>query len=228
MLTSETKRRIDACRDILVGKLPLPTDQVELITLALIYKFMDDLDEESVTMGGKRSFFTGDLAKFRWRNLLPQTVSAEQRMTLFAEGIEALGHAQKAAHLPGLFRDIFRNAFLKFRDGRILTLFLTEVNGFAYSHSEELGNAFEYLLQCMGTQGENGQFRTPRHIIDFIVACLDPQPGESVLDPACGTGGFLVSAYKHILAKHTSPGSAISGDKLTHAQRQKVYAGLTG
>jgi type I restriction enzyme M protein len=158
MLTSDTKRRIDACRDILVGKLPLPTDQVELITLALIYKFMDDLDEESVAMGGRRSFFTGDLAKYRWRNLLPQTVSAEERVALFSGGLEAIG---RAAHLPGLFRDIFRNAFLKFRDGRILTLFLTEVNGFAYSHSEELGNAFEYLLQCMGTQGENGQFRTP-------------------------------------------------------------------
>jgi type I restriction enzyme M protein len=229
MLTSETKNRINACRDVLVGKLPLPTDQVELITLALIYKFMDDLDEESVNvMKGKRSFFTGDLAKYRWRNLLPQTVSAEERMTLFAEGIEALGHAQKAAHLPGLFRDIFRNAFLKFRDGRILTLFLTEVNGFAYSHSEELGNAFEYLLQCMGTQGENGQFRTPRHIIDFIVDCLEPQPGEKILDPACGTGGFLVSAYKHILARHTSPGSTIPGDLLTHAQRQAVYQNLAG
>jgi type I restriction-modification system DNA methylase subunit/very-short-patch-repair endonuclease len=204
MLTADTKRRIDACRDILVGKLPLPTDQVELITLALIYKFMDDLDEESVRMGGKRSFFTGPLAKYRWRNLLPQTVSAEQRVTLFSEGIEALGDAQKSAHLPGLFRDIFRNAFLKFRDGRILTLFLTEVNGFEYSHSEELGNAFEYLLQSVGTQGENGQFRTPRHIIDFIVTCLDPQPGEKILDPACGTGGFLVSAYKHILKCHTS------------------------
>ena len=228
MLTSETKRRIDACRDILVGKLPLPTDQVELITLALIYKFMDDLDEESVQMGGQRSFFTGELEAYRWRNLLPQTVSAEQRMTLFAEGIEALGHAQKATHLPGLFRDIFRNAFLKFRDGRILTMFLTEVNGFAYSHSEELGNAFEYLLQCMGTQGENGQFRTPRHIIDFVVDCLDPQPGEKILDPACGTGGFLVSAYKHILAGHTSTGSSIPGDTLTHAQRQSVYENLTG
>lgn len=228
MLTSETKRRIDACRNVLVGKLPLPTDQVELITLALIYKFMDDLDEESVAMGGKRSFFTKDLAPYRWRNLLPQTVSAEQRVALFSEGLEALGHAKKAAHLPGLFRDIFRNAFLKFRDGRILTLFLTEVNGFAYSHSEELGNAFEYLLQCMGTQGENGQFRTPRHIIDFIVACLDPRPGDKILDPACGTGGFLVSAYKHILQKHTSRGSAIPGDKLTLTQRQKVYASLAG
>lgn len=174
MLTTETKRRIDACRDVLVGKLPLPTDQVELITLALIYKFMDDLDEESVKLGGKRSFFIGDLAKYRWRNLLPQTVSGDERVELFSQGVEALGDAKRAGHLPGLFRDIFRNAFLKFRDGRILTLFLTEVNGFVYSHSEELGNAFEYLLQCMGTQGENGQFRTPRHIIDFMIECQTP------------------------------------------------------
>ena len=228
MLNSETKRRIDACRDVLVGKLPLPTDQVELITLALIYKFMDDLDEESVSMGGKRSFFIGELSPYRWRALMPQTLSAEQRLALFAEGVEAMGNKDKAAHLPGLFRDIFRNAFLKFRDGRILTMFLTEINAFAYSHSEELGNAFEYLLQCMGTQGENGQFRTPRHIIDFIVACLDPQPTDRILDPACGTGGFLVSAYKHILAQHTSPGSKMPGDKLSHDQRQKVYANLTG
>src|SRR6266540_3933152 len=164
MLTAETKRRLDACRDILVGKLPLPTDQIELITLALIYKFMDDLDEESVRLGGKRSFFVGPLEKFRWRALLPQTVSADERMNLFAEGIEAIG---KAEHLPPLFRDIFRNSFLKFRDGRILA-------------------------------------------------------------PACGTGGFLVSCYKHILAQHTSEGSKIPGDKLTHDQRQKVYSNLSG
>jgi type I restriction enzyme M protein len=225
VLTAETKRRLDACRDILVGKLPLPTDQIELITLALIYKFMDDLDEESVRLGGKRSFFTGPLEKYRWRALLPQNVSADERMNLFAEGLEAIG---KAEHLPALFRDIFRNSFLKFRDGRILTLFLNEVNGFAYSHSEELGNAFEYLLKTMGIQAENGQFRTPRHIIDFMVACLDPQPSDRILDPACGTGGFLVSCYKHILAQHTSPRSTIAGDKLTHNQRQKVYSNLTG
>jgi hypothetical protein len=228
MLTTETKRRIDACRDILVGKLPLPTDQVELITLTLIYKFMDDLDEESVQMGGKRSFFAKDLAPYRWRNLLPQTVSAEQRMTLFAEGIEALGHAQKAAHLPGLFRD-----------GRILTLFLTEVNGFAYSHSEELarirlgtawgawvdgqrhaadlkecetcglGNAFEYLLQCMGTQGENDQFRTPQNayvklrrflVEDSLVAAVSLPAG--VFKPYSGVKTSILLLDKK-LARHT-------------------------
>ena len=61
-----------------------------------------------------------------------------------------------------------------------------------------------------------------------MVACLDPQPADRILDPACGTGGFLVSAYKHILAQSTSPGSTIPGDRLTHAQRQKAYGNLAG
>ncbi|MCX6934464.1 MAG: N-6 DNA methylase, partial [Verrucomicrobia bacterium] len=108
------------------------------------------------------------------------------------------------------------------------TLFLTEINGFEYSQHRELGDAFEYLLQCMGTQGENGQFRSPRHIIGFMVACLDPQPGDRILDPACGTAGFLVCAYRHILARYTSPGSKVPGDQLTHAQRQQLYANLIG
>src|SRR2546430_17557053 len=94
MLTAETKRRLDACRDILVGKLPLPTDQIELITLALIYKFMDDLDEESVRLGGKRSFFVGPLEKYRWRALQPPTASADQRRDLFAAGIETIRQSE--------------------------------------------------------------------------------------------------------------------------------------
>ena len=63
-----------------------------------------------------------------------------------------------------------------------------------------MGDAFEYLLSVMDAQGDAGQFRTPRHIIDFIVAIMDPQKGETVLDPACGTAGFLISSYKHIVA----------------------------
>ena len=181
MLSSETKRRIDAARDILVGKLPLPTDQVELITLALIYKFMDDLDEQSVQLGGKRSYFIKDLEPYRWRTLLSQKISGTDRVKLFADGLEALGDAKTAKHLPEMFRDIFRNAMLKFRDGQTLTLFLTQIDGFTYSHSEELGNAFEYLLQTMRIQGKNGQFRTPRHIIDFIVDILEPTPEDKIL-----------------------------------------------
>ena len=64
MLTAETKRRIQSARDILVGQLPLPTDQVELITIALIYKFMDDIDEEARSIGGKAPFSPATCATF--------------------------------------------------------------------------------------------------------------------------------------------------------------------
>jgi len=105
----------------------------------------------------------------------------------------------KNPHIPQLFRDIFKGAFLPYNDPRTLSLFLKEINEFNYEHSENLGNAFEYLLSILGSQGDAGQFRTPRHIIDFIVEVVDPKKNETILDPACGTAGFLISAYKHIL-----------------------------
>ena len=70
MLDSTTKRRIDACRDILVGKVPDPKSQVEQITIALIYKFMDDMDAEAEELGGQRSFFTGEYGKYGWARLM--------------------------------------------------------------------------------------------------------------------------------------------------------------
>jgi type I restriction enzyme M protein len=200
MLDKETKKKIDDARDTLVGVLPLPSDQIELITIALIYKFMDDQDEELRQVGLKEKFFIGTLKEYSWQQLMNNQLSADQTVTKFINGIEAI---QKANQVPSLFREIFQNAFLKFRDGKVLLRFLGIINGFAYSHSEELGNSFEYLLMTMGAQGDNGQFRTPRNIIDFTVEVVDPKKDETILDPACGTGGFLVSAFKHILRRNT-------------------------
>ena len=70
MLDTDTKRRIDTARDILVGKVPDPKSQVEQITIALIYKFMDDLDAESEELGGERQFFAGEYARFGWAKLM--------------------------------------------------------------------------------------------------------------------------------------------------------------
>ena len=70
MLDSTTKRRIDTARDILVGKVPDPKSQVEQITIALIYKFMDDIDAESEEFGGVRRFFAGEFARYGWPRLV--------------------------------------------------------------------------------------------------------------------------------------------------------------
>ena len=124
---------------------------------------------------------------------------------------EAIARMNENPGIPPLFRDIFKNAYLPYRDPETLRAFLKEIDGFTYDHSERLGDAFEYLLSVLGSQGDAGQFRTPRHIIDFMVDIINPQKNETVLDPACGTAGFLISAWKHILG--TTPDRA--GDQLT-------------
>ena len=200
MLDAETKRRIDTARDILVGKVPDPKSQVEQITIALIYKFMDDLDAESEEFGGARRFFAGEFSRYGWTKLMRAGLGGYEVLNLYAEAINKM---PENPGIPPLFRDIFKNAFLPYRDPETLRAFLKIIDEFTYDHSERLGDAFEYLLSVLGSQGDAGQFRTPRHIIDFIVAVIDPKKDETILDPACGTAGFLISSFKHILKSNT-------------------------
>lgn len=222
MLDSETKRRIDTARDILVGKVPDPKSQVEQITIALIYKFMDDMDAESEEFGGKRKFFADEFARYGWAKLLRSGLGGFETLNLYAEAIAKM---PENPGIPLLFRDIFKNAYLPYRDPETLRAFLKIIDEFNYDHSERLGDAFEYLLSVLGSQGDAGQFRTPRHIIDFMVAVLDPKKAEIVLDPACGTAGFLISSYKHIMAANTDAKGNIT---LTPDERGRLMQNFKG
>ena len=226
MLNSETKRHIDAARDVLVGVAPNPTTQIDQITYALIYKFMDDMDQASVKAGGEASFFVGDLKKYAWSNLMSTRMGNQEKTDLYSE---ALTKFSEAKQLPELFRTIFRAAFLPYRSPETLGLFLKEISYFDYTHPEELGNAYEYLLSIMSSQGDAGQFRTPRHIIEFIVDVINPTKDDKVLDPACGTGGFLVSTYNHILEQHDGKDDPKKKEKpLTPDERKKLMSNLQG
>ncbi len=223
MLDTATKRRIDTARDILVGKVPDPKSQVEQITIALIYKFMDDMDAESEEFGGKRKFFAAEFARYGWANLMRSGLGGHETLNLYAEAIAKM---PENPGIPLLFRDIFKNAYLPYRDPETLKMFLKVIDEFTYDHSERLGDAFEYLLSVLGSQGDAGQFRTPRHIIDFIVAIIDPKKNETVLDPACGTAGFLISSYKRILKANTDTeghSTLTPDDKGRLAQNFKGY-----
>ncbi|GHU69086.1 hypothetical protein FACS189450_01270 [Spirochaetia bacterium] len=227
MLDDVTKRRIDAARDILVGKVPVPSSQVEQITIALIYKFMDDMDKESVAMGGKSSFFSGAYKKYAWSNIFDPRLGGFELINLYGEAIAKLN---QNPNIPQLFRDIFKNAYLPYRDPETLKLFLKTINEFSYDHSEDLGDAFEYLLSVLDSQGDAGQFRTPRHIIDFMVAVVDPKKQETIIDPACGTAGFLISSYKHIRKANTGTTKAVQrpGDLLSPSERKKLLTNFKG
>ncbi len=139
MLDTATKKRIDDCRDILVGKLPDPKAQIEQITIGLIYKFMDDMDKEAIEMGGTIKFFADykvpdpefpldrkrdklvEFSKYRWDYLFDAKVTATEMLGLYSEAIMDM---DKNPNIPQLFRDIFKNAYLPYRDPETLKLFL--------------------------------------------------------------------------------------------------------
>jgi type I restriction enzyme M protein len=85
------------------------------------------------------------------------------------------------------------------------------------------GDLYEYLISEISSAGKNGQFRTPRHLIQFMCEIIDPDWTDKICDPACGTGGFLVGAYQHILTKYTSP-NEITEDE-NGLKRFKKYGG---
>ncbi len=231
MLSFDMKNKLNTLRDILVGKVPDPKSQVEQITIAMVFKFMDDMDKEFLEdefFGGERKFFVDtekvNYSKYAWSNLMNPQVSGQERADLYRDGIEAM---QRNPNLPDFFRDVFRNAYIPFRDTETINLFLKEINDFTYNSqtSEDLGEAFEMLLSIMNSQGDAGQFRTPRHIIDMIVEIVQPTKTDRILDPACGTAGFLISAYKYILNHNLDKDGHIS---LTPDEKKKMMQNFEG
>lgn len=223
MLNTKTKNSIDKARNILVGKIPSPSAQVEQITLAMLYKFMDDMDQESINFGGTATFFIGEYEKYSWKNIMSQMVSSQERYNKYTEALEKF---YTHPGLPQTFKDVFKNATVPFKEADILTMFLKEIDdGLSYEDSEQLGDAYEYLLSVLGSQGDLGQFRTPRHIIDMMVEIVDPKKTDTILDPACGTAGFLISAYKHIIKENTDQ---TPGDLMNFDEKKEVLRHITG
>ena len=224
MAKQNIQKAIQDLKDIIVGKVPLPSDQVDQITLALLYKFMDDMDQLGMQMGGVATFFAGDYEKYSWTKIMNKSNSAQQRYNLYAEGLEKF-YGNSA--LPETFRSIFKDANIPYRDPETLTNFLKIIDeNFDYNKdSEQLGDAYEFLLNSLGSAGDLGMFRTPRHIIDFIVSLVEPTKDDRILDPACGTAGFLISAYKYILNSNLDDKGK---SNLTFDEKNKVLKNITG
>ena len=196
MLDHATQSTIKNARNILVGKITSPMEQCHEITKSLVYKFISESDGIGESLGGAPFYFTGEAAECRWDRMLAMRHTADDIHRLYTEGLTHIGNR---TDIPAAFLTIYRNAAPPHNvDPDTLRMFLEAVDKFPTDDTETIGDAFEHLLMDTGAQGKAGQFRTPRHIIDFIVGIIDPKKHETVLDPACGTAGFLASAYQHI------------------------------
>ncbi len=228
------KHRIDALMDILFGAgVSNPQTIIEQLNYLLFLRALSIKDDEAELLGitdESEKIFSGELAKYRWQNLL--ALNAEDLFKTLEASFDVL---QKKSKNPTV-KLLFRNAHIKIFDKPTLRRILHEIETFskeldAIAHEgnkDVFGDMYEYLLSKLSSAGTNGQFRTPRHIIDFMVKVVDPKKNETILDPACGTAGFLVAAYRYIAGEYTSDklkkaGSPRAMDKLSADEKNFLF-----
>ncbi len=246
MLAPHIKKKVDELWNrFWAAGLTNPLVAVEQITYLLFLKRLEDIDLKRQHRGFPTIYFGNEDCKwsyirqektnpahliekvFPWLRELDKHFSKKS-----AEGTELASLNNRMA--DAYFQlDPNKGKVLSDAIDKIDELFARAGEGSAAQ--DIMGDTFEYLLSEVATAGKNGQFRTPRHLIRFMVELLDPEPGQRIIDPAAGTGGFLFSAQQYLLRKYTSPASLrvewdgtphrIYGDQLTTEADALVHNG---
>lgn len=201
--SSGLRQRVDQLMDILyAGGVNNPSASIEQISYLLFLRLLTEKDELLAGLDRKyKRIFSGQWARYAWGNFV--TLTGDQLFDTIRAAIESF---HELPNLSQTGRLLFNRATLKIYDRptlRAVVQAIHEMDLEAHDGSDIKGDMYEYLLSRLAVSGTNGQFRTPRHIIEMIVTLVDPKPGMRICDPACGTAGFLIAAFNHILRKHT-------------------------
>lgn len=208
MLTDSVLRtKVDALWDKLwTGGLSNPTDAIEQLSFLLFLKRLDEKEQDNERASRRRGArFKSIVAdpKLRWSHWtqLPAGEALKFVKEKVFPFIKTLGGE------GGAFATHMENAEFKISKPSVLIEACKALDDMQISaqNQDVQGDVFEYMLGKLNTAGQNGQFRTPRHIIRMMVKLVDPRARERICDPAAGTCGFLVNAYQHILETNTRP-----------------------
>jgi len=203
--SSGLRQKVDQLMNILwAGGVNNPMDSIEQISYLLFLRLLTEKDNVLASLDKKYTcIFSGKWARYAWGNFV--TLTGDNLFNAVRDAIE------KLHELPGLTdtgKLLFSRATLKVYERptlRAVVQAIHEMDLAAHDGHDLKGDMYEYLLSKLSASGTNGQFRTPRHIIDLMVSLVNPQPNQRICDPACGTAGFLISAFTHILRQHTKP-----------------------
>ena len=227
MVTGELKRRIDALwMEFWQGGITNPLTVIEQITFLMYARLLDinetrDENREKRTGRPFQRRFKEDEQRLRWSHI--RHTSAEKIIPLVRD--QVFPHFKTAAASGTAFAEFMKDAQLMILKPALLVKAINMIHDLPLTEGDTKGDLYEYLLSKLTTAGINGQFRTPRHIIRLMVDMLEPEPTDVVGDPACGTGGFLVSVMQYLLENYTSPDGIIEEADPETGATQEIYTG---
>ena len=231
MTQTDFKNQVDNLMNILWGAgVASHATIIEQINYLVFLRSLSRKDDNAIKLDpAAERIFSGELKKYHWDNLLIH--NAEELFTTLEEIFRKLPELTTDSTIKLLFRDahvkVFDKPTLRRLVHEIEKMFSDLEKQSTSGHTDIFGDMYEYLLSKLSQAGTLGSFRTPRHIIKFMVDVIDPKKGETILDPACGTAGFLVAALKHLEEKYTSEDykklDKYPMDLLSSPEREFVY-----
>lgn len=206
MITGDIKNKVDRIWETFwTGGITNPLDVIEQFTYLLFIKQLDDVEttkeNEANFLGVPyESMFPGDCQKYRWSKL-KNLGSADEMYDLVLNGVFPY---IKNLHQDGdsAYAKYMGDAIFKIPTPAMLSKIIDGIDKLELGEEDSKGDLYEYLLSKVATSGTNGQFRTPRHIIEMMVELVKPQPEDTIIDPAMGSAGFLIASQNYLRKNH--------------------------
>ena len=210
MITGELKSKVDRIWDTMwSGGISNPLSVIEQLTYLLFIKGLDELHtrkEHKAARTGKpieEPVFAAHQDALRWsrfKELAPEQMfeTVRDRVFPFIKSMGRTGDSDEASTYTHHMQD----ALFMMPTARVLANVVDQLDDIDMADRDTKGDLYEYMLGKIATAGQNGQFRTPRHIIKLMVDMTAPTPNDVICDPACGTAGFLVAASEHLVEHH--------------------------
>lgn len=215
---------IKSARDTMRKDKGLSTDieRLPLLTWIMFLKFLDDMEQIEKSKAELKGikYLSAIEPPYRWRDWASEEdgITGPELLAFInldecvrpdgTKGPGLLAYLKSLRGGDGVSRrrnviaTVFKDITCRMMSGYLLREVINKINNIHFLAKEELftlGHLYETMLREMrDAAGQNGEFYTPRAVVKFIVTVIDPKLGESVLDPACGTGGFLVEAFQHL------------------------------
>lgn len=203
MITGELKTKVDGIWDIFWSNgVSNPLTVIEQLTYLMFIKILDDNEtrrERNAELLGESvadPIFDADHQNCRWhifRNYEPDAMYENMVQNVFPFIKDGIGSSKDTA-----FAKYMKDAILVVSNARTLTRIVDKLEEIDLSNKDIMGDVYEYLLSKLATSGQNGQFRTPRHIIKMMVELMQPTPDDAICDPAMGSAGFICMAAQFI------------------------------